>query len=381
MTRAGRVALWAFALAVLVSAALCQASPVTSGIRRAERINVLLLGCDEVDFAKHTDTMIVASYDPVRKALTLVSIPRDTRVVVPGLRVRRINEVFAATFHLSHSIVAASSATARVVGELLGIELPYFVQVDYAGFRRVIDLLGGVDVHVSRPMDYDDNWGRLHIHFAPGEYRLDGSRSLEYLRFRDESGDLGRIERQQGYLRALLAKAGSPRALLALPALGEVVARNVTTNLSAWDVMALLYEAKELDRRSLDFVSLSGSPRRDGTWSVDQAALDRLRTILRGQPVTLETGRITVEVWNASGRARQALGARRLLLNGKVDVVKWGNYSTTEPLTRVINRSGDLARARRVADLLGCPNVTTKLDESLMTDVTVILGEDFGARR
>ena len=81
-----------------------------------------------------------------------------------------------------------------------GPEIHYYAQLDYGGFKKMIDLLGGVPVIVDEPMHYDDNWGKLHIHFEPGKHFLNGQKALEYVRYRGLSGDFGRVLRQQEFL-------------------------------------------------------------------------------------------------------------------------------------------------------------------------------------
>ena len=87
----------------------------------------------------------------------------------------------------SHKYGLGAQRTERFY--LHALDIPYFFTIDYQGFRSLIDAMGGVYVKVNEPMHYDDSWGKLHIHFDPGTYLLDGKKSLEYVRFRGGSAD------------------------------------------------------------------------------------------------------------------------------------------------------------------------------------------------
>lgn len=195
------------------------------------RLNVLCFGLDSVDGTHRTDTILLISLLPTTGEVNIVSIPRDTRVVVDG-QGRKINEIVA-----RHGIQALRS----LVEDLFEIRVDRYVKVDFQGFVRLIDLVGGLDLLIEHAMNYDDNYGKLHIHFNPGQTHLDGQKALEYVRFRgDAAADLGRIKRQQRFLTALLEKIKSPGIVVKLPDLVSEAWKFIETDFALAEALELL---------------------------------------------------------------------------------------------------------------------------------------------
>lgn len=203
-----------------------------------ERINVLLLGVDRR--ANHdailTDTMMVASLDPVGNTVSIVSIPRDL-VNVPlgdgndyGPKVNSLMSY--ADTHRDEFPAGGRAALRRAIGALLGIEIPYYAQVSFAGFRRMVDAVGGVDLVV--PADIDDpEFGANGYRISKGRHHLDGQQALDYVRSRKGKGesDFTRATRQQQVLLALRGAVTSDGSLLwELPDLLDAVGGTVRTN-------------------------------------------------------------------------------------------------------------------------------------------------------
>ncbi|MEG1346199.1 MAG: LCP family protein, partial [Acidaminococcaceae bacterium] len=168
------------------------------------RINVLILGIDDGDSEdfegpKRTDAMLVASFDPDHNEVALVSIPRDTRVQIPGrVGLDKINHA-----HAYGGVLLAK----QTVANLLKIPIHYYVLLNWQGFIDVINIIGGVDMYVEDNMNYEDPYADLKIHITKGYQHLDGKLAGEYVRFRsDELGDIGRVQRQQRFLKALASE-------------------------------------------------------------------------------------------------------------------------------------------------------------------------------
>ena len=172
-------------------------------------MNLMVIGhdCDYNDKDQviktqgRSDMLMEAHLDFDRKTVTLLSIPRDTRAAIPGHGVSKIN---AAHFY------GGPSLTEKTVEANFGVPSDKFIALDFQGFEKAIDLLGGVDLKVDRKMDYDDNWGHLHIHLKPGMQHLNGQQAMGFVRFRHADSDFVRIQRQQTLLAALKAKLARP---------------------------------------------------------------------------------------------------------------------------------------------------------------------------
>ncbi|MGK2849756.1 MAG: LCP family protein [Candidatus Limnocylindrales bacterium] len=203
-----------------------------------ERINVLLLGVDRR--ANHdailTDTMMVASLDPVGKTVSIVSIPRDLINIPLGNGDDygpKVNSLMSyADSHRDEFPHGGRVALRQAIGALLGIDIPYYAQVSFAGFRRMVDAVGGVDIVVAADID-DPEFGVTGYRISKGPHHLDGQEALDYVRSRKGKGesDFTRATRQQQVLLALRGAVTSDGSLLwELPDLLDAVADTVRTN-------------------------------------------------------------------------------------------------------------------------------------------------------
>lgn len=202
----------------------------------SSRLNVLCMGVDTVEGSHRTDTLLLVGLNPARGEAFIVSIPRDTRVLIDGIG-RKINEMVA-----RHGVQALRS----LIEDLLEVKIDRVVKVDFNGFVKIVDLIGGIDFSIDRPMNYDDVSGNVHIHFASGSTHLSGQRALEFVRFRaDAAADLGRIKRQQKFLAAVLAKLKNPALVLKLPEIVGEAFKHIETDFALAECVELLASFRE----------------------------------------------------------------------------------------------------------------------------------------
>lgn len=236
------------ALPLLAAVALATAGWIYWASGKA--FSVLILGVDGDGKQTRTDILVLARYEPRQNMLSLVSIPRDTRAEIPGReRPEKIGHAHA---------YGGPELTVKTVEKLLGVDIPYYVRLDFRAFAELVDELGGVELDVEKAMHYDDNSQDLHIHLRPGKQVLDGDKALQYVRFRhDNQGDIGRIKRVQKFLLALIEsqkKAGMSN----LRNLVSTGMKYVDTNLSAPQALALAKQARNLDQMTVVTASLPG---------------------------------------------------------------------------------------------------------------------------
>ncbi|MDB9380484.1 LCP family protein, partial [Nodularia sphaerocarpa] len=143
------------------------------------------------------DVMILIKFDPATKKIAMLSIPRDTRTEVFGYGVKKLNAA---------NVDGGPALTAKSVSNLLGdVAIDRYIRINVLGVGKLIDALGGVTVHVPKDLKYQDDSQRLYINLKAGEKHLNGDEALQLLRFRhDELGDIGRVQRQQMVIRALM---------------------------------------------------------------------------------------------------------------------------------------------------------------------------------
>jgi LCP family protein required for cell wall assembly len=367
------------ALLVGLTLYLSWTSPFARAIRNGELINGLVIGTDWVDYARHSDTLIFANYDPTRRFLNIISIPRDTHFSPPGYTFHRINEIYAYHYRTKKNDVLACQEVRQSVELLLQnrVAIPYYIQFDYSSFRKFIDLLGGVTIDVEEPMHYDDSAGNLHIHFEPGVHHMNGQQALEYVRYRGKAGDIGRVYRQQRFFKAALARLKNPLVLIKLPGIIRTMAAEIRTNLTLWDMIAGALELKDLHTADIRLAQLPGAPNRD-YWEVDQEnCAGLLDKIYPSTSTAVSQGpKVRVEVWNASGKNKLAEKVNWILRQKGFDVVDWGTFSVSQKKTLIKDLTGDLRTAQRISNIIECGEVVTRYDAKRFVDISVILGED-----
>lgn len=175
-----------------------------SGYRLSRSVNILILGIDGVPepavgpkiFNGRSDTILLFHLDPRDKSISLLSVPRDTKVEVPGMSFSKISE--------ANATGGAALATQLVSSMLNNTKIERYVRVSSSAFRELVDLLGGVEVFVPRAMSYTDSAQKLKINLAKGWQTLNGEQAEQFARFRNDGlGDIGRIQRQQSLIQAI----------------------------------------------------------------------------------------------------------------------------------------------------------------------------------
>lgn len=195
--------------------------------------NIIVLGVDErteENDVGRSDTLFVVMFDTDKKAASLLSIPRDTRVHIQGYGWDKINHAYA---------YGGRELTQKTTEELLGLKINNYVMVDFKGFKGLVDAIGGVDINVEKDMYYYDEWDGFKIDLKKGMQHLDGQTAIQYVRYRDEEGDIGRIRRQQHFLMAVYERITSANMLLHIPGLAKQLTSMVKTDLPLSDMVDL----------------------------------------------------------------------------------------------------------------------------------------------
>ncbi len=207
-----------------------QVDPSTGKTIRA--FNVLLLESDARPNEKkgRTDTIIVAQVSKDR--ISLLSIPRDTRVDIPGHGKQKINA--AAMFD-------GPELTAKLVSDVIGQPVDKYILVRWEGFMQIVDALGGVDVNVPKKfVSYSLDGQENRVDFQKGPQHLNGKQALAYVRYRKEAqGDIYRVGQQLEFMKELVEQSKQPATLLKLPKLVPELYNNVETNVDLKEMIVL----------------------------------------------------------------------------------------------------------------------------------------------
>jgi LCP family protein required for cell wall assembly len=246
-------------------------APTASGPK--ERINILLMGIDQRDAEAgqptRTDTMILLTIDPVGKTMGLLSIPRDLWVPIPGLSHPLTERINTANFYgdLENYPGGGPALAKKTVQYNLGIPVHYYVRIDFNGFQKIVDALGGVTIDVDKPIHDDQypdaNYGVITIDIPAGVQHMDGKTALEFVRTRHVDSDFGRTRRQLQFLVAMRDQALNLNILPKLPSLISQFRDSVKTDLTANEIINLARLASQVDKdqiitRSIDETMVTG---------------------------------------------------------------------------------------------------------------------------
>ena len=219
--------------------------------------NILVLGVDRrTGDTGRSDTLFVTMLDTSRNQAALLSIPRDTLVPIPGHGWDKVNHAYA---------YGGQELSRKTLENFLGIRISNYVLVDFQGFIKLVDAIGGVDIDVEKPMQYTDPYDGekgLVISLQPGKQHMDGTTAIQYVRYRDEEGDIGRVVRQQKFMKAVFARLRSASLLTRAPEIAHTLYQSIDTDLSVTDLASLLVTfAKNVSGTSqLETAMVQGSP-------------------------------------------------------------------------------------------------------------------------
>ena len=220
-----------------------------------DKATIMIMGVDQrADDVGRSDTLMVTMIDPKKNKAALLSVPRDTRVKIKGHGYDKINAAYAYGGHkLSECTVEG----------LLGVRIDHYIIINTHSFQRIIDALGGIDINVEKRMYYEDPWdddGGLLIDLQPGKQHMDGKTAVTYVRYRDEEGDIGRIDRQQKFMKAVVEKLTSPAVVTRLPAVIKEVMDSIETDLSFRQLLEFAGTLKNAQKNGLKTDMVPGRP-------------------------------------------------------------------------------------------------------------------------
>lgn len=354
-------------------------------------VRILMIGEDDTAKGRKdgnglSDTLVVMALDTETKEVRAISIPRDTRVEIPGHGTSKIN---------SAHVYGGPELTKQVVQDLLGVEINRYIKTNTHGLRGMVDLVGGVYIIVDKDMHYTDRHGGLYINLkaSPEKQLLNGKQAEGYVRFRhDAHGDsgfeykdgkkiaVGRIVRQQLFMRALANRIMSmPHKRDRANFLATAYNRRYIVsdmNMMDWDGLADIF--KDIKPESIKMTVLPGSPGRVGRgsyWIPDEEELPKAVAIA----LLFQDPPPKVEVLNGSGVVGAAKKIADQLEQAGFEITRTDNAPKSDYLmTQVITHK---AKAKtepvlRIARLVGTNDVTDDGIPNPNADVTVIVGKD-----
>lgn len=396
-----------------------------------DRVNILLLGIGGAghDGPLLTDTMILASVKASTGQVALISIPRDLSVEIPGHGFRKINSANAFGKEDRYP-GGGEQLTADIVSSITGQTVHYFARVDFDGFKKIIDDLGGITVTVEKSFadrEYPTkNYGYQTVKFTAGKQTMDGETALKFVRSRHgnngEGSDFARSRRQQLVLEAVRDKVFSIGTLLNPVKVGNVLGSlgtHTSTNLEIWELLRLGRIVRNASASSVKTYVLESGPNDplkvttgiDGAFLLEpkDSTFNAVKAIVKNafiqDAISNEQARITI--FDSSGKlgTGKTVAGTLLTMGFPEPTIDASHVLGTSPETRIIDYSKGrdsstvrgleayfnvvsisntpaLLDVRHLPDIL---NGNTNSGETMAlfpeqpknTDILIILGKDF----
>ncbi|GMQ78575.1 MAG: LCP family protein [Anaerolineae bacterium] len=374
-----------------------------------DRVTMLALGidqrCDE-EGPTHTDTMMLLTVDPVGLSAALLSLPRDLWVEIPGFGPNKINQAYFLGESYDYPDGGPGLAV-DTVEAALGIEIDYFVTINFDAFVQVVDEVGGIDIEVPEAIDdksYPDNcYGYDPFFISAGSQHLDGQTALKYARTRATfGGDIDRAGRQQEVILALRAKVLRldmvPQLLTRAPELWRIFQRNVEMNLSLNEALQLALLIQDIPGESIrsevlnyDYVYNEVTPDGQAVLIPDRDKIRLLRDQLFAPPIiptpvienltemtAAENARVAIyngtPVFGLAGATQEYLSSFNIL------ITEIGNADSAEyRTTQIIDYGSYPNTARYLTQLMDIPplNISSAKSPPGDFDILIILGSDW----
>ena len=348
--------------------------------------NILIMGADsDLDgTSRRSDTIMLVRVNPQGECMSILSIPRDMIVNIPGVGKDKINAAFA---------IGGVPLAIDTVRDLTGQPVHHFVLVDYTGFKKAVDTLGGVYVDVDRRYFNDNSnalWGEAYepIDIYPGYQKLNGKDALAFVRFRHTDSDFMRIARQQYFINDAKAQSMKWGNLTKIPELADVFASNTTSDIGRSDLLSLTKFIMGLSR---DRIQQSQAPVEEKAGIVSIAkpafsqAIDQFVSPVFENPEPLMPGaaspqipseatkKVPIEVLNGSGFEGAAAVATNLLAQkGYTSVQVGGNASNSYSENQIYFREGNQTAAEELATLFK-PAQVAPMPPELTTKAQILI--------
>ena len=350
-------------------------------------INILILGVDigdvnskDNDNIKRTDSIIVANYNPSIPELKLISIPRDTLIQVNGKN-NKINAAYA---------IGGIKYTIASVEDILGVDINYYAKLDYEGFRRIIDAIGGVDMEITQNMNYDDDAQNLHIRFKKGEVvHLDGKKAEEFFRWRKNNdgtgladGDIGRIENQHKLISKVIEKFKSVTIIPKINNILSIIPEYVSTNMPGEDILKYGLNFIKIDKANIAMHTIKGDAKYINEISYliynEKNNRELLASIQHSSQTFKSTSKGNLKVKILNGTKTNGLASN---ISKKAEALGYKNISigNTDKIekSRILVKSySDEMKAQLERDF-NIRNIETLKENSEDFDAIVYIGEDF----
>jgi polyisoprenyl-teichoic acid--peptidoglycan teichoic acid transferase len=384
------------------------ADPVIENSKR--RINILLLGLDQRDDERgaptRSDSMIIVSIDTEKKTVAMISLPRDMWVHIPGFQDNRINVANFLGDDVRYKYPGGGPALAKKTVEAnFGIQMDYYARVNFRGFEKIVDTLGGITVNVEnaiRDNEYPtEDYEIMSIYIPAGVQNMNGRVALQYARSRHSENDFGRAKRQQNVLVAMKDKALALDVIPKIPSLMGTMKDMIDTDIPPADIIRLATLAKDVTASSVSSLVIDEklAPPFIGEGGANLLApnaveIRKAMAQLLADPI-IKSEAARIELQNGTAKAGLTTKANDYLTDMGCNVLKVSSADRPDYKTTQIQVLSDKkATAAMIADALkvgqqsivvvpratppaAATNTPQKTVSDTGPDIRVILGQDY----
>lgn len=360
---------------------------VKENVELRENVTCLFMGVN----GALTDFIMLGQYNPNTREVSLMSIPRDTKVT--GTIDGKINSAYASGYKPTNTV--------QKVKEITGIEAQYYVLFDTKALRQAVDAVGGVEIDVPINMNYDDPAQDLYIHLKKGKQLLTGKQAEQFVRFRKNNdgtgyrdGDVDRVAAQQQFIKAMASRVLEPQNLLKLNDLYNIVIDNTKTNITLDILLGYTDDiiTFKTDRITIETLPGAGGYAENGLsyyFINEEKAEETIQRLffknVKAEEVNAaisedvesesKTEKIKIEVLNAGAKSSIFNEVVEKLNSNGYYVSKIGNYESSEKeLSRVICHSQDITDLEAIQKLLGINKSENEIATEATVNYTVIIG-------
>jgi LCP family protein required for cell wall assembly len=360
--------------------------------KKGQPVTTLVMGIDRGsvpgEVESRSDIMMLVSYNPASKRSAVISIPRDSRVQIPGRSgYDKINAAHA---------YGGPKLAIQTVKDFTGLDINHYVEIDFEGFKHIVDAIGGVKMHVDVAIN-DKYAGKV----PAGDVVLTGDQALAFVRARHDvkavpAGDIDRVKNQRKFLQAMLSTVSHTRNPFKVVRLVDVASQNIKTDLTFTEMLSL---GRRLQGAGSDLTMTTapGQPRMiGGVWYyiVNESQFQTvLATFKTRQEVDVKTEQqaqssgtggagVRLGVLNGAGTPGLAVAVAGDLAGAGYTGIKTGNAESRYSRTTIYYSDGESSRAGAVAaDLAGVQEPVLESSDQMTSsqgvDVLVVLGSDY----
>ncbi len=348
------------------------------------RITVLLLGSDEVEGVSRSDTIMVLFLNPMLSRAALLSIPRDSRVEIPGHGMSKINHAFA------WGGVELAQVT---VEKFLGIDIDYHAHIGFDAFVETVNELGGVDIDVPDLSGHGEGMVKHTyydpINLKPGHQHLNGRQALQFVRYR-EDGDVERTRRQQQFMQAIADQKFSVWNIRRLIGAGGKLLNKLESNVDWWTAFDFMRVLRKIPASKIETAIVP--IRNDATINgvsyciVAESGLRDLVHDIEDHLSRTQLAGTTVHVLNGSGVVGLAAAAAQTLTEAGFQVARVGNADSFDYARSIVNYRPEAREAAgKIRQTLNVPRAELVQQRhwagNFDMEVEVVVGQDFAAEK